>query len=97
MNRGVKKGTRMVYWSVLIGLRNLTWMDPAHLGHDNCKSKQELKKFLLDFKTSDWPQHDIISVKILRHKRIGTTTMWTTETMGYTDVTPQGTLYYIEL
>lgn len=92
MNRGIKKGTRMVCWIVQFGLRNFTWIEQV-----NPMTKQELKKFLREFNTSDWPQYDIISVKIIRRKRLGTTTMWDRETMGYTDVTPQGTLYYFNL
>jgi len=92
MNRGVKKGTRMVYWEVRIGTEGY-WHNP-HL----CMTKQELRKFLREFNAKDWPEFNkIISVKILRNKREGTTTMWNTETIGYTDVTPQGTLYYIEI
>ena len=82
----------MVYWTVLLGLRNFTW-----IRHGCPMTKQELKRFLREFKKGDWPQYDIISVKIMRHKRLGTTTMWSSETMGYTDVTPQGTLYPINL
>ena len=93
MNRGVKKGTRMVYWEVRIGVKSGYWRNP-NLG----MTKQELKKFLREFNAKDWSHYgDIISVKILRNKRVGTTTTWDTETIGYTDVTPQGTLYYIEL
>lgn len=92
MNRGIKKGTRMVCWIVQFGLRNFTWIEQV-----NPMTKQELKKFLREFNTSDWPQYDIISVKIIRRKRRGTTTMWNSETMGFTDVTPQGTLYDINL
>lgn len=92
MNRGIKKGTRMVCWIVQFGLRNFTWIEQV-----NPMTKQELKKFLREFNTSDWPQYDIISVKIIRRKRRGTTTMWGSETMGYTNVTPQGTLYDINL
>ena len=93
MNHGVKKGTRMVYWEVRIGVKPGYWHNP-----NLCMTKQELKKFLREFNAKDWSHYgDIISVKILRNKRVGTTTMWETETIGYTDVTPQGTLYYIEL
>ena len=92
MNRGVKKGTRMVFWEVRIGTKGAYWHNP-----NLSMTKQELKKFLREFNASHWPQYkDIISVKILRNKRIGTTTMWDAEAIGYTDVTPQGTLYYIE-
>ena len=92
MNRGVKKGTRMVYWEVRIGTEGAYWHNP-----NLCMTKQELKKFLRAFNTKDWPEFSkIISVKILRNKRVGTTTTWDTETIGYTDVTPQGTLYYIK-
>lgn len=93
MNHGVKKGTRMVYWEVRLGTKGAHWRNP-----NLCMTKPELKKFLSEFNAKDWSHYgDIISVKILRNKRVGTTTMWDTETIGYTDVTPQGTLYYIEL
>lgn len=93
MNKGVKKGTRMVYWEVLFGMKGAYWHNPYL-----CMTKQGLKKFLQEFNAEDWSHYgDIITVKILRNKRIGTTMMWDTETIGYTDVTPQGTLYYIEI
>jgi len=93
MNHGVKKGTRMVYWEVRLGTKGAYWNNP------NLRmTKQELKKFLREFNAKDWSHYgDIISVKILRNKRVGTTMMWDTETIGYTDVTLQGTLYYIEI
>ena len=97
MARGIKRGTRRAYWSVLFGERNFTWVDPAYSGYNNCMTKREVEKFLRTFNTSDWPQYDIISVKILHHRRLGTTSMWDTETMGYTDVTPEGKLYDIKL
>lgn len=87
----------MVWWSVELGLKNFTWIDIAYCGNHNIMTKAELKKFLSAFSVKDWPQFDIISVKIIRNKRLGTTCMYESETIGYTDVTPQGTLYYIEL
>lgn len=83
----------MVYWSVLFGIKGGYWHNPKV-----CMSKKELKKFLSEFNTKDWPNYgEIISLKILRNKRVGTSTTWDKETIGYTDVTPQGTVYYIEI
>lgn len=97
MNRGVKKGTRMVYWSYELGLSNFTWLSSLSkwIGRGGM-DKKEIKRFLSEFNVSDFPQYDIISVKIVRHKRVGTTMTWTDEVIGYTDVTPQGFLYPIE-
>lgn len=93
MNKGVKKGTGMLYWEVRLGVKPGYWIKP-----NLCMTKQELKKFLREFNAKDWSHYgDIISVKILRNKRVGTTMTWDTETIGYTDVTPQGTVYYIEI
>lgn len=97
MKKGIRKDTRMVWWSVELGLRNFTWFNIAWCGRCNVMTKAELKKFLSTFSVKDWLQFDIISVKIIRNKRLGTTTMYESETFGYTDVTPQGTLSYIEL
>lgn len=87
----------MIWWSVELGLKDSTWVDIANIGRNNCMTKKELKKFLSEFTVNDWPQYDIISVKIMRSRRIGTTRMYRTETMGYTDVLSCGTLAYIEL
>lgn len=93
MNKGVKKGTRMVIYEVLMGIKPGIWDNP-----NMYMTKPELKKFLRKFNAKDWSNYgNIISVKILRNKRVGTTTTWDTETIGYTDVTPQGTLYPINL
>lgn len=97
MNRGITKGLRMVEWSIEFGTRGGHWVSPSWYGIKSFFTKKELKNFLRKFQKSDWPQWDIISVKIKRWKRIGTTRMWEPEVMGYTDVNENGTLYYIEL
>ena len=97
MNTGFKKGIRRVYWSIEFGIRGGYWVSPGWYGITSFFTKKELKDCLRKFHKREWPQWDIISVKILRWKRIGTTTQWESEVMGYTDVNENGTLYYIEL
>lgn len=97
MNRGIKKGTRMVYWSIEFGTRGGYWVSPSWHGIKSYFTKNELKDFLRKFQKSNWPQWDIISVKISRWKRQGTSDMWKREVMGYTDVNAYGTVNYIEL
>lgn len=97
MNRGIKKGLRMVVWSIEFGIRGGYWVSPGWYGIKVLLTKKELKDFLRKFQKSDWPQWDIISVKIVRWKRLGTTTTWEHEVIGYTDVNDNGTVNYIEL
>lgn len=87
----------MVYWTIEFGIRGGKWVIPDFYGLRPSLTKKELKDWLRKFHKSNWPQWDIISVKILRCKRIGTTTQWESEVMGYTDVNDYGTVDYIEL
>lgn len=86
------KGQRRITWEVKLRLTN---------GYDKpvgyYMNKQQLKKWLLDFKSTDWPQYDIKSVIIIRSKCTIQPSHWKDEIMGYTDVLPCGTLAYIDI
>lgn len=91
--KSAKKGLRMVWYDVKFGIRGGYWLPM----NNYVLSKAELRKWLKSFKKSEFPTNDIISVKIYRCNRIGTTMTYDVECLGYTDVDENGKLYPINL
>lgn len=85
------------------GQRRITWEVKLRLSNDYDKpigyymNKQQLRKWLFDFKKADWPLYDIKSVIIIRSKCTIQPDIWIDEIIGETEVLECGNLAYIEI